>query len=127
MIVLSLAGLVIFNSIPVQVKQETAQVNYSQNATFSYLIYLKPSYLYGPVPQIPLPNPQYPTAAVGTINFTYSFSPVAKGPESTYVEAVLENPGLWQKKINLVPDTSTSGDFSLSFSLDPDQMNSLFD
>lgn len=127
MIVLSVAGLWIFKSIPVQVKQETAQVNYSQTGNYSYLIYLKPSYLYGPAPQISLPNPQYPMAAVGTIDFTYSFSPVTKGTESAYVDAVLENPGIWQKTINLVPQTSKTDDFSLSFSLYPNQMNSLFD
>lgn len=127
MLVLSLTAFVISSLIPDQVKREIALVNYSQTGKFSYLIYLKPSVLYGPAPQATPPNPRYPLAAVSTIDFTYSFSPVTKGPESSYVEAVLENPGIWQKRITLVPQTSTTGDFTLSFSLDPGQINSLFE
>jgi hypothetical protein len=127
LIVLSLACFLTLILIPTRIRQETTLVSYEQTSNFSYLIYLKPSYIYGPDPQTPPPNSQYPLSGVGSIDFSYSFSLVAPGPSSAYIEAVLENPGIWQKKINLAPDTSAAGDLTLSFSLDPNRMNSLFD
>jgi hypothetical protein len=127
LLVLAVGSILASMSIPVQVKQDKALVTYNQTGKFTYLTYIKPSYVYGPAPQNPLPNPRYPLAAIGTIDFTYKFSPASGSSASSSVEAVLENPGIWQKKITLVPETGVSGNSTLSFSLDPNRMNGLFD
>ena len=124
---LAVASFLIAGSIPSTITSETDLVKYNQTGKFAYLINLKPSYLYGPTPQSPIPDPRYPLAAVGTIDFTYSFKPAVNSPQSTYVEAVLENPGIWQKRVALLPETNSTGDFTRSFSVDPNRMNALFD
>jgi hypothetical protein len=60
MLLLAIAGLLVSVSIPGQVKQETSLVNYNQIGKFACSMYMKPSYLYGPEPQTPAPNPRYP-------------------------------------------------------------------
>jgi hypothetical protein len=124
---LAVASFLIAGSIPSTITRETDLLKYSQTGKFAYLINLKPSYLYGPIPQSPVPDPRYPLVAVGTIDFTYSFSPIVKSQQSTYVEAVLENPGIWQKRVTILPEAISTGEFTRSFSLDPGRMNALFD
>ncbi len=118
----SLAGVLATNGIPTQIKKEAALVNYEHEGTFDYLIHLKPSALYGSAP-----TSSYPAAIVGSLDFTFSYNPVESVPESASVDAILENPGIWQKKIVLVPETTTTGNFTCSFSLDIDQIIKLFD
>jgi hypothetical protein len=126
--IISLVGFFSLGAVPPQIQQEKTLVSYSQNSQFSYDIYLTPSHLYGPVPQATMPDAQYPAAVTGMIDFTYQFSPAVKtSSTSASIEAVLENPALWQKVVSLVPQTHTQGDLSLSFSLNPDQIGTLFD
>jgi len=125
--VASLPWLFVAYRLPAKVESETALLNYEHEGRFDYLVHLKPSYLFGPPPQEPLPNPRYPAEIVETIDFTFSYSPVEPTPEVASVEAVLENPGIWQKKIKLAPSTSTNGDITLRFSLDIDEIHQLFD
>jgi len=128
LLVLSVAALIGASATPGKAKQNAALVSYTQTGRFSYTMYLKPSYLYGPTPEPTLSNPQYPLAAVGNIDFTFAFSPASPGwSGSASVEALLENPGIWQKTIALVPQSAVAGDFSLQFTLNPDQMNAIFD
>jgi hypothetical protein len=127
LLVLSIGSILISISIPAQVKQDKALVTYNQTGKFAYLTYIKPSHVYGPAPQPPLPNPRYPLAAIGTIDFSYNFNPASSRPASSSVEAVLENPGIWQRRITLVPETSVSSNATLSFSLDPNRMNGIFE
>lgn len=118
----SLVGLLATNTIPTQRKEETALVQYAHEGTFDYLINLKPSTLYGSTP-----TSSYPAAIVRSLDFTFSYIPAEQGSGSASVDAVLENPGLWQKKIVLVPETTTMGDVALDFSLNIDQIRKLFD
>jgi hypothetical protein len=46
--------------------------------------------------------------------------------ETVAVDAVLESPGKWSKTIELVPVTGKSGDFTVTFPLDPAQLSELF-
>jgi hypothetical protein len=127
LLVLALIGMSVMLSKPAKIKQQTALISYTQNSQFAYTAFLKPSYLYGPTPQAMVAVSQFPQAVVGTIAFTYSFQPTVAGSSGTaWVEAVLENPGIWQKTLELVPSTPTNGDFTLDFSLDMQQINQLF-
>jgi len=127
LLVLSLIGLSISAAKPAQVTQKTALISYTENSQFNYTVDLKPSYLYGPAPQTTPAVAVFPQAVVGDIAFTYSFQPaVANTSGTAWVEAVLANPGLWQKTLELVPNTTTSGDFTLDFSLDTQQINHIF-
>jgi hypothetical protein len=113
--VLSLVGFLASGSGPDKVKQETTLVSYAQTGKFSYQVYLKPSFLYGPPPQDVPANVSLPLAATGNINFTYNFTPTNQAwSGSASVQAVLENPGIWQKRINLVSQSSVTGAFTLS-------------
>jgi len=128
LLVLALVGMSIAVSKPVHIQQETNLVNYTQKSQFDFTTYLKPSYLYGPVPTTPVAAAQYPQEVVGNIAFTYTFQPTAAKTSGTaWVEAVLENPGIWQKKLMLVTNTATNGNYTLNFALDVLQINQLFD
>ena len=126
MLILSLAGFLALLFIPTQTKQATAMLNYGQTGAFSYFIYLKPSYLYGPDPQPVISALQYPLKGVATIDFTYNFTPFKAGAYSTSVDLNLNNPGIWQKTINLLPESQERDNFTLSFSLDPGLINNEF-
>jgi hypothetical protein len=127
LLVLALIGMSITLSKPAQVTQKTALVSYTQTSQFNYTIDLNPSYLYGPAPTTPVTATQYPQAVVGNIAFTYSFKPTAANASGTaWVEAVLENPSIWQKTLQLISSTITSGNFTLDFSLDTQQASQIF-
>jgi hypothetical protein len=128
LLVLSLIGLSISATKPAQVTQKTALISYTQNSQFDYTVYLKPSYLYGPTPEVTTTSvAQFPQNVVGDIAFTYSFLPAVVNTSGTaWVQAVLENPGVWQKTLELVPNTTTSGNFTLDFSLDTQQVAQIF-
>ena len=125
LLVFSLIGMIGAFRLPAQIKQQTVLVKYQQQGTFDYLAYLKPSYIYGPVPQTPPAPSKYPSALVDSIDFTFSYTPAAAGAENVWVDEVLENPGVWQKSLRLAT-TSGSGAITLPFTLDLDQVQSLF-
>jgi len=127
LLVLSVIMTVLAISKPVHLTRTTALVNYSQNGRFNYTVYLKPSDLYGPGPVTVAAESKFPQKVVGKIAFSYAFQPAAADASGTArVEAVLENPGIWQKTLSLVPDTAVSGNFSLNFSLDMSQISRIF-
>jgi hypothetical protein len=127
LLLLALIGTAVTISKPVRVNQKTALISYAQNGQFNYTTYLKPSYLYGPAPQTTTTVSEFPQKVVGNIAFTYTFQPAAANTSGTArVEAVLENPGIWQKTQVLVPDTAVSGNFTLNFSLDMSQISQIF-
>jgi hypothetical protein len=109
-------------------EQETSLLDYQHRGEFDYQVYLGPSYLFGPPPQQDLPPSQtFPAAIVDSIDFTFHYSPVADAPTEVWIDAVLQNPDIWQKEIELVPATSITGDFTANFSINVDEINELFD
>jgi hypothetical protein len=125
-LVLALVGFLGLALIPARIEQESAVVDYNQMGGFSYLLYTKPSYLYGPEPQTPAADRQYPISGISTIDFQYTFQPVKSGPISGRAAARLENPGIWQKEVVLAPEITQTDNLTLAFALDPGQMNALF-
>jgi hypothetical protein len=127
LLLLALIGTAVTVSKPTRVNQKTALISYAQNGQFNYTTYLKPSHLYGPAPQTAAAVSEFPQKVVGNIAFTYTFQPAAADTSGTArIEAVLENPGIWQKTLLLVPDTAISGNFTLNFSMDIPQLTQIF-
>jgi len=133
--IISLVGMLAGSTLPPQVEEEVPLLLYEHNGRFDYLVYLKPSYLFGPEPREepePLPNPQYPTALIKDeieMSFRYEtgsplFQEINQGVK---IEAVLKNGDLWQKTIELVPVTDKRGNFKVEFELSLDEINELFD
>ncbi|MBA7578901.1 MAG: hypothetical protein GH159_04750 [Dehalococcoidia bacterium] len=133
--IISLIGLLVGTSLPAQVEQETSLLSYEHNGRFDYLVYLKPSYLFGPEPQEPpepTPNVQYPIALIeDEINMSFKFDTnsvlLQSVKQGVKIEAVLQNEDLWQKKVELVPVTDKTGNFKVEFELDLDEIHEIYD
>ena len=118
----SLCGFLVTLQIPEQVKRQETLVNYQQQGKFDYAISLKPSYLFGPTPEKPQPNPRYPAKIVNSIDFSYVYTP---GPASASTVLVMANPGLWQKEVVLAPPKPI-GPAGLDFTVDIQALLSQF-
>ena len=74
--VVSVPWLLVSYNLPDEVEQKATLVEYEHQGRFDYLVYLKPSYLFGPPPQEPLPNQKYPAELVDTIDFFLPSDPL---------------------------------------------------
>jgi predicted PurR-regulated permease PerM len=124
---ISLAGVFVAHALPHEVEEHATLLEYTHNGKFDYLAYLKPSYLYGPPPEPLPPNPKYPTRIIDSFNLTFSSRQAEGVSQTAVINAVLENPGIWQKEIKLVPETTKTGSLLVKFSLDIDELNELID
>ena len=124
---ISLAGVFVAHALPDEVEEHVTLLEYTHNGKFDYLAYLKPSYLYGPPPEPLPPNPKYPTRIIDSFNLTFSSRQPEGMSQTAVINAVLENPGIWQKEINLVPQATKTGSLLVKFSLDIDELNELID
>jgi hypothetical protein len=133
--VIALVGLLVGSTLPKQVQQEASLLSYQHDGRFDYLVYLKPSYLFGPEPQEPPEKPpsiQYPTTIIDkTIDMSFRYetdTPLFQEiQQGVKVEAILSNGDIWQKTIELVPITAETGNFKVEFQFDLDDINELFD
>lgn len=113
-------------TLPTEIEENTTLLSYQHEGNFDYLVYLKPSYLFGTIPPrttgTPLPNPRYPAEMIDTFDliFTYRFvadKPVAKTTHQVEVTAKVES-AEGSQEFSLVPKTTKTGDFTVDFSLD---------
>jgi len=133
--IIALIGMLAGSALPVQVEQEVSLLSYEHNGRFDYLVYLKPSHLFGPEPEEPPeppPNVQYPIALIeDEIDMIFRFDTnstlLQQVKQGVKIEAVLKNGDLWQKEMELVPVTDKTGNFKVEFELDLDEINELFD
>jgi hypothetical protein len=109
------------------VTEEVTLFDYEHQGEFDYLVYLKPSHLYGPEPQETPPSPdlmKYPAEYIDRFDLTFFYRFVPDGPVSgtsvkVEVSAMVRSlETSEQKEIVLVPETSGTGDFTVSFPLD---------
>ncbi len=122
------------------------ELNYEQYGEFDYEVYLKPGSGFGSIilkppheispPPAPLKTVRNPRTIMSElldgmdVSFYYhleSSQPINKLDEAVTMEAILENPQIWSKTIELVPLTDKSGDFTVSFPLDLKQFSEIFD
>jgi len=133
--IIALIGMLVGTTLPTQVEQEVSLLSYQHNGRFDYLVYLKPSHLFGPEPTEPPeppPNTQYPTALIEDeidMSFRYETDSalLQEVKQGVKIEAVLKNGDLWQKVLELVPVTDKTGGFKIEFVLDMDEIDELFD
>ena len=133
--IIALVGMLVGSSIPTQVEQELTLLAYEHNGRFDYLVYLKPSFLFGPEPQeepLPPPDRYYPTVLLeDVIDMSFRFEtdlPLLNQIEQgVKVEAILQNSDIWQKKIELVPVTNKTGNFKVEFQLDMAEIHDIYD
>jgi len=133
--IIALIGMLAGTALPVQVEQEVSLLNYMHHGRFGYLVYLKPSYLFGPEPTEPPeapPNVLYPTALIEDeidMSFRYETDSalLQSAKQGVKIEAVLQNGDLWQKELELAPVTDKTGGFKVEFELDMDEINEIFD
>jgi len=119
-------------SHPTESQESTTVVNYRHSGEFDYQVYVNSGSLYGLPSELEEPNPTYPTKLIDSIDvfFSYEFVPdkeVTKVTEVVEVTAVVGNPGSWQKELKLVPETTETGDFTVKFSLDLEELKELID
>lgn len=121
-------------------------LSYEQYGQYDYEVYLKPDSPFGAIvlqpPSMISPTPE-PTETAGPgdtiifqlidameVSFSYhleSSQPLKKLDETVVIDVILESPEKWSKTIELVPLTSKSGDFTITFPLDLEQFSELFD
>ncbi len=129
LLVASLVGIYQVYGLPAEkaVTEEVTLLDYDNQGTFDYQVTLKPSYLYGTAPQETPPPPdlmKYPAASIDRFDLSFSYRFVPDGPvsgtsEEVEVRAVVPSSvASEQQEIVLVPVTSETGDFTVSFPLD---------
>jgi len=96
------------------VNQKTALISYAQNGQFK-LQHL--SQAFSSLRSCASDNcgriKKFPQKVVGNIAFTYTFQPAAADTSGTArIEAVLENPGIWQKDTVIGSGYRISGNFN---------------
>jgi hypothetical protein len=119
--ILSMLGVLAAYTAPAQLAQQETLIKYNQKSSLDYAIRLRPSILNGINP-----TTSFPSQIVNDLQFSFNYSQLDPGAEIASIEAVLENPGIWQKTISLVPETTTSGDLHLPFSLDVTAISAQF-
>jgi hypothetical protein len=120
------------------------ELSYEQVGEFDYSILLKSSSPFGaitlkPPSATPLTPPTLPSSkTLGPgeplfsslldsmdVTFSYQFEsdrPVSQIAEEVEINAILENPNVWSKTFVLVPLTKKTGDFTVTFPLDSDDL-----
>ena len=118
-------------SHPTESQESVTEVSYRHSGEFDYQVYVNSGTLYGLPSEPEEPDPIYPTLLIDSIDvsFSYQFVPdeqVTKVTEVVEVTALVEVPG-WQKELTLVPETTKTGDFTVDFSLDLEELNELIE
>ena len=125
-------GLYKAYTLPLKIEEDTIALNYEHEGRFDYLVYLKPSYLFGPEPEEPPPPPppppppsdlKYPTEIIDRFNLTFAYrfvpdKPVTRISEEVEVIATVKRPDEEEEEIILVEKTSERGEFTIDFELD---------
>lgn len=109
---------------------------YDHEGEFSYALHLRSSLAFGSIekgeggtyrplgvspPEEPEPDPVYFAKIVDSIDVSYNYRFLPEDPRleaEAEITAVLENPGLWQKEVVLVPRTTYGDEFTIGIPLD---------
>jgi len=124
-------------TIPTEIEEQVTVLNYEHTGEFDYIAYLNASYLFGDIPleatepsPISSPTaPKYPIEIIDWIDMSFTYRLVPDGTvreisEQVEVKAVLNKPGVGAEEVILVPTTTQTGDFTVNFSLDLNDITS---
>jgi len=121
--------------------EETPAAKYEHRGQFDYMVYLKPSILYGDLilngeeeeeeeeeeaPMVFFRNIIREVRLAFSYNFDSSQS-LANVTNEVVVSIIAENPGLWQKEMTELEETHTGTKFTVDFPLDLRHFDSIVD
>ena len=107
---------------PVEVAEQKVLLSYQHQGSFTYLVSLKPSPLYGSNY-----SAGYPLVISQSLDFTFDYIAATPSSGTFSVDVTLENPGLWSKSLLLLDETPFNGNFSVESSLNLPEISQLFD
>jgi len=123
-------------SLQASTEQSIALLNYEHRGQFDYLVYLKPNSLYGSIqPKAEETEEEAPVFFRNIIDetrlaFSYNFScgqSLSSITNKVVVSAIVENPGMWQKKVPILEETRGGRQFIVDFPLDIEYLESVVD
>jgi len=109
-------GVVRGFSVPTEKEEHVTHLTYQLEGDFNHRAYEKST------PEIK-PNPKYFTKIIDSINVHYNYrflteEPVTSTTTKVAISALIQSRGNWEKELVLVPPTTKTGDFTISFPLD---------
>lgn len=131
-LILALFAVCATFATPTQIEANVSRVHYTNTGKFSYVAYLKPSYLLGPEPtdDSVLSNPKYPTEDVDSFNFTFAYhldsnETLTNTSEIVRVTATGDDQdGGMREAITILPEQQTNGDnFTIDFQFNPESIS----
>jgi len=113
---------------PTEASEETVLFDYALNGEFSHQVYTDPDKIKTDTDES---KTIYFMKLIQGTDVTYRYRFVTDNPASAVTErvkvsALLQNAGMWQYEINLVPEKQMEGDFSLDFPLPIEEFNEVF-
>lgn len=97
------------------VEKTQTQVKFEQQGSFDYRVTAIPSFLQGGTAAAETETVPVPLSYIESFTMTYDFTAESGAGGRMSVDAVLENPGIWQKAVNLAGAPEAG---SLSFAVD---------
>ena len=111
-----------------EVEKAVKVLGYEQDGAFNYTVVTKPAFFYGNAPpSTPEPTPPIPIKFIERFDMSFSYQSSAASNENIEINAILENPNSWKKKVNVVPQKTYSGNASIPFSVDLKYFQNLAD
>ena len=112
-------------------QETTVFVDYRHTGAFDYDVYVNKGIIYGFTPQQEQASGQYYRELMDTMDVSFGYAVVPQGTvaavvqETVTISALLEQPGVWKKKVTLVPEREMRGPFILDIPLNLDAMEGL--
>lgn len=128
----SLYGVWYAYTMPEQVEEPVALVNYQHNGWLDHLVYINPSHLYGTQVKTPEEGERslYFTEIIDDIDVSFNYDFIAEAPitelsSDVEIVAIVTGPSGWQKEVPLYDDSDLGRSFSFSFPLELDEFDDL--
>lgn len=131
-LVLCMLGGAIFGFLkeytaPKEKTEEVTRLTYDLRGSFGYDVQLTDNALYGPITLTEDDASILYLSIVDTINGSFSYrvtstQPLKQAQHEVEVTGTLENKDNWQKSLVFVPQTVKSGDFTLTFPIDVNEL-----
>ena len=105
-------------SMPLKIETQQPLVKYYHSSQFDYLVTLAPSDVFESGGTYSSSSHTYPMSIVRSLDFEFRHLPSSDQELEYSIQAIMENPGIWHKAVELVPVQTKAGDYLATFSLD---------